>query len=262
VHDMAERMHGALCRAWELLLEVLPDGRLDRRDGYRVVSAPSFPVVPFNAVWVDGPDDHPAAHDLEASLASIAARGVAPGVITRDDRYPAVESEAGRLGLGLDEREVGMVLMRSGFRPPAGPGPRLVRVGQDPALLAVAKDVTVRGFEAPPEVFDGVFSSGMGVDGLSLWLAFVEDEPVSTALGLVIGDAVGVFDVATPPEHRRNGYAAWVTSEAIRAGFEAGAGFAYLQASEIGLGVYRALGFGPVCGYRLFAAESDDAIPP
>ena len=130
MHDMAERMHGALCRAWKLLLEVFPDGRLDRRDGYRVVSAPSFPVVPFNAVWVDGPDDHPAAHDLEASLASIAARGVAPGVITRDDRYPAVESEAGRLGLGLDEREVGMVLMPSGFRPPAGPGPRLVRVGQ------------------------------------------------------------------------------------------------------------------------------------
>ena len=102
----------------------------------------------------------------------------------------------------------------------------------------------------------------MGVDGLSLWLAFVDDEPVSTALGLVIGDAVGIFDVATPPEYRRNGYAAWVTSEAIRAGFEAGAGFAYLQASEIGLGVYRALGFGPVCGYRLFATESDDAIPP
>ena len=255
MNEMAERLHAALMDAFMVFLGMLPDGRVEERDGYRVASAPSFAIPQANGVWVDGPDDGPAASALEASLETIRAGGVAPGVITRDHRFPRVEAEARRLGLTTVEREPGMVVTPVGFRPPEGSGPSLVRVGEDEDLLAVAKDVTTRGFEAPPEMFDSLFSSKMRAEGLDLWLAYVDGEPVSTAFGQVLGDAVGIFDVATPPEHRRKGYAAWVTAQAVRTGFEAGAAFGYLQSSEPGFGVYRALGFEQVCEYRLFVGE-------
>jgi hypothetical protein len=46
-----------------------------------------------------------------------------------------------------------------------------------------------------------------------------------------------------------------VTAHAVRAGFEAGASFAHLRSSELGYGVYRALGFQQVCEYRLLTTN-------
>lgn len=253
--EMAERMHAALTDAFDLLLGMLPDGRSEQRDGYHLVSAPSFPVPIANSVWVERPDEGRAVSELEASLETIRARGVAPGVLTRDARFPSVEAEARRLGLTTVERMPGMVVTPAGLRPPVSPRPRLIRVGEDEDLLAVAKDVTIRGFEAPQELFDGLFASRLPADGLDLWLAYADGEPVSTAVGVTLGDAVGIFDVGTPPEHRRKGYGAWATTQAVRSGFDAGAAFAYLQSTELGFGVYRALGFEQVCEYRLFVSQ-------
>jgi predicted GNAT family acetyltransferase len=60
---------------------------------------------------------------------------------------------------------------------------------------------------------------------------------------------VGVFNVATPPEHRRKGYGARITAKAVASGFRHGAESAFLQASEMGFGVYEALGFRTVTTY-------------
>jgi len=100
-----------------------------------------------------------------------------------------------------DGRDARAVPPARGIRTEPRPG------GQDEELLAVAKDVTARGFEAPPGVFDGLFATGLRADGTDLWLAYVDGEPVSTALGQVIGDAVGIFDVATPPSTGAEGMA-------------------------------------------------------
>lgn len=252
--EMAERMHASLTDALELILAILPDGRWEQREGYCVLIAPSFPVPIANSVWMNGPDERQAVSDLASSLEAIRDAGVSPGVLTRDKRFPATEAEARRLGLTAVERMPGMVVTPDRFHPPSGHGPILVRAGEDAELLAVAKDITIRGFEATPEVFDGLFATGLHTDGLDQWLAYAYGQPVSAAVGVVRGDAVGVFDVATPPEHRRKGYGRWVTAQAVRAGFEAGATLAYLQSSDMGLGVYRALGFEQVCEYRLLVS--------
>jgi predicted GNAT family acetyltransferase len=66
---------------------------------------------------------------------------------------------------------------------------------------------------------------------------------VTTGLGVTIDTSVGIFNIATPPEFRRRGYGAAVTARAITDGLEAGATWAWLQSSAIGLRVYEALGF-------------------
>jgi predicted GNAT family acetyltransferase len=59
--------------------------------------------------------------------------------------------------------------------------------------------------------------------------------------------------VATPEEHRGKGYGAAITTEAVRAGFDAGADLAGLQSSPMGESVYRRIGFRKVETYTLFA---------
>jgi len=249
--DQADRLDAALREAFAVFMPMIQGARTREGQGYRVVSAPSFPIALANAVWVDGPDEAPAIADLASSLEEVRARGVAPAVVVRSGLAPGVEEEAGRLGLTTVERMPGMALTSERFRPPPGPSPELVPVGEDEALLAVAQDVTARGFEAPPELFDGLFASKMRAEGLDLWIAFVDGEPVSTALGHVTGHDVGIFNVGTPPEHRRKGYGGWATARAVERGFELGASFAYLQSSEMGFRVYQRLGFEQVCEYLL-----------
>jgi len=63
---------------------------------------------------------------------------------------------------------------------------------------------------------------------------------------------VGIFNVATPPEHRGHGYGAAITAQAIHDGFAAGAELSWLQSSAMGESVYRRLGFRAVESYVLF----------
>jgi len=62
-------------------------------------------------------------------------------------------------------------------------------------------------------------------------------------VGIVEGNHVGIYNVATLPEHQGRGFGAAITAHAFRGGFAAGASFAYLQSSDAGFAVYRRLGF-------------------
>ncbi|MEP6758725.1 MAG: GNAT family N-acetyltransferase [Actinomycetota bacterium] len=245
----SDQQHAALMEAFDVFLVLLPDATVRIGDGYRVVTVPSFPIPLVNAVISEGTNEEATIRDLAAAIAEVEAAGMPPVVTGRDGVDAHVLEEARRLGLMGEERIPGMSVSRDAFRPSEAPNVELRRVGADPELLDVAMDVTARGFGAPRALFEPLFASGMQAEGLDLWLAFVSDVAVSTATGLVRGDHVGIFDVATPPEHRRKGYGANVTSAAVAAGFGAGATTAYLQSSEMGFPVYEALGFRTVATY-------------
>ena len=104
-----------------------------------------------------------------------------------------------------------------------------------------------QGFGMPPALSRGGFSLRMLLlEGSTTWIARAEDVDVSTALGAVAGDHVGIFNVATPEAYRGCGFGAAVTTHAILAGMAAGASVAYLQASPMGYPVYKKLGFSTV----------------
>ena len=112
----------------------------------------------------------------------------------------------------------------------------------DEASVHVA--IGAEGFGAPVELFEALVTPRvLAHPAFRAYVGTVEGEPVTTALGLVHGDHVGIFDVATPPRHRGRGYGAAVTARAALDGFEAGASFAYLQSSPAGFGIYERLGF-------------------
>ena len=83
----------------------------------------------------------------------------------------------------------------------------------------------------------------LACEGIQWHLGQVDDVPVTCAMSVVAGDAVGIFAVGTIPEARGKGYASSVTSRALTHGFAAGARFGVLTASPDVQGVYERLGF-------------------
>jgi ribosomal protein S18 acetylase RimI-like enzyme len=233
------------------MCDVLEGARFERRPGYVWTTCPSIPVPSFNNVL---PEDDAAATALEGALSEIAALGLPPGLLVRRGKTPAWEAEAERLGLMVREEEPGMVVTPAELGDVDVPELEIVRIKTADGL-AQALAVAAEGFAVPPELFAPLYDLAfLGVDGVAYYLGRVGDTDVTTGTGFTIGDAVGIFSIATPPQHRGRGYGAAVTVQAVRDGFRAGAEFAWLGSSPSGYPVYRRLGFRKVETHVLYAA--------
>jgi hypothetical protein len=247
----ADRLHAALCAAWERLCGVLEDARFERRPGYVWPVCPPVPVPAFNGVW---PEDDSSAPALADALDEIDALELPHSIQVRRGRTPACELEAERLGLMLEAELPAMIVLPDELRAVDAPGLQILRA-TTPDALAQALATAAEAFGAPPELFTALYGLEVtGLDGVVVYLGRAGEEDVSTAIGYTVGGATGIFNVATPSPHRGRGYGAAITACAVRDGFRAGAGFAWLQSSDIGRPVYRRLGFRTVDTYLLYAA--------
>jgi len=146
-------------------------------------------------------------------------------------------------------RESGRLLLWAGFA--AVPGAAFAQnAAQNPAEQLETPSVEVigvtplPGFGVPAALVQPIFQPAVAeLPGISVYLAWVEDDPVSTAVSSLGPGGVGIFNVATPPHLRGRGYGAAVTARAAEDGFAAHAELAWLQASPLGEPVYRRMGF-------------------
>jgi len=121
-------------------------------------------------------------------------------------------------------------------------GLKIRQLHPDEAPLHV--QVAAAGFETPQEPFRQMITPSMlGLPGVRCYLGEVNGHPVTTGIGVTLGAFVGIFNVATPPAHRRSGYGAVVTARAVTDGLAAGANWSWLQSSPSGYMVYQRLGF-------------------
>lgn len=114
--------------------------------------------------------------------------------------------------------------------------------------------VCVAGFGMPDFAGDGFydFMCHVDPDNFLAYLGWLNGKPVATSL-LVLGAGVaGVYNVATIPEARRQGIGARMTDlpllEVRTLGYRVG----ILQASGMGAGVYRSIGFQEYCKIGLY----------
>jgi ribosomal protein S18 acetylase RimI-like enzyme len=94
---------------------------------------------------------------------------------------------------------------------------------------------------------------------ITAFVAYIGAEPVACSMTLVSHRVAGVFYVATVESARRRGLGDALTRMAARAGFEMGAGAAWLGASEMGAGMYRRIGFEDL-GSAIVEFESPSAV--
>ena len=239
-------MHRALEAVFERLYGMFPGARFERRSDLIVALLPGVPIPQCNGAWVCE-DSDAAVAALAGAVAEVEAAREWPWVQTRSAHEQA-RQEGLALGMTHTERLPGMLVWRDGFVP----APAELEIGliggdeieQTNALLAAS-------FEAPFELFAQFSAAVRNVKEARWYVGRAEGAIVSTALGFTLAGSTGIFNVATPSEHRGRGYGAALTAHALWDGFEAGSEFGYLQSSPIGHGVYRRLGFRDVEEYTL-----------
>ena len=240
--------HRALESAWTRLYAAIDGARFEPRSDLYVAVWPGFPLPPFNGAWV-AEDSPVAAAGLSGAIAEVEAAGERAWVLTRRGQERTQAAAAG-LGFTVAERLPAMVLRPGELGEPTAEleiGP--VEAGE----LEQTVTVLAGSFGTPGEIFARFGAILEALPEATWYVGRMDGRVVSTAVGMTTGGATGIFNVATPPEHRRRGYGAALTARAARDGFAAGAGLAYLQSSELGRGVYRGLGFREVDEYVVLA---------
>ena len=96
------------------------------------------------------------------------------------------------------------------------------------------------------------------------YLGRLEGRPVATATLVLGGGVAGLYSVMTVPEVQRRGIGALMTVEPLRAAQDRGYRVGVLQASPMGLPLYRRLGFQEYCriaGYLWQGAGAEVRMP-
>jgi GNAT superfamily N-acetyltransferase len=255
--ELAARELANLIGGWRASLGLHPEARFDRSGS--VVWISSAIDLPFvNGILTDGPDIAPGV--IEHVLGELRARGrpfVARVRVGADD---AVAAELEQLGMRDERGEPlpGMALHPITF---AGattlPYGLVVRRITDEAGLADHYAIVVEAFGLPPEMARGI----MPAEALAyepLYVGYVDDEPVATALTYTGDGTVGIYNVATREAWRRRGFGAAITRHALREAAAVGAEVAILQSSAAGRSVYESLGFREVSRYRILVDTAGD----
>jgi ribosomal protein S18 acetylase RimI-like enzyme len=148
----------------------------------------------------------------------------------------------------------GMVAER--IRPPLKPLPNLEirRVGDAGTREAFCAIGSVC-FHVPLPWFREVFDNDSVWDRFICWVGYVDGEPVSTAAAVMGGEAVGVYNVATMPEHQRHGYGETVMRHAVaEAQQRYGITHTVLQSTPAGQRLYERMGFRTVTNVAVYAS--------
>lgn len=240
----------AFADSWEILLGSSPGWWVERRQGL-VGGITGIGLPSFNGVWAYG--RNPDMRALEAVLDRIADTNV-PYCLQARSETEAVAAVADRRGMIPGEEVPLMVLEDTSSLSDIAPPDLRIRE-LSPADRDVHVAVAAAGFEIDVQHFEQLISPE--VSQLRGWRAYVgevDGDPVTTGGGFTHDDRVGVFNIATPPAHRRRGYGAAVTMRAVRDGVGAGAHWAWLQASPDGRPVYERLGFRTLERWRFWVA--------
>lgn len=224
------------------------------RHGDQVASVTGLAAATMNGVWSARPDTERLPQLLSA---------------VRDAGLPycaqfvsgSAEGRDAAAGAGL-VRDEDMPLMYTAARPDpvTVTGLRIRRLG--PADVGLHSEIAAAGFGAPPALFSPITRLGSAEgSALRFYVAEVDGEPVATGLGLILEEHVGVFNIATPPEHRRKGYGSAVTARIVEDALGEGARGAWLQSSPEGHAVYRRLGFADVGAWECWVSPSPESDP-
>jgi GNAT superfamily N-acetyltransferase len=145
---------------------------------------------------------------------------------------------------------------------PSGSGQMATEPVSDRATLMTWSRVLCEGFGAP-QAFGAAFAEmaeAVGIDRdarFRHYLARFDGQPAATCSVFFGAGVAGIYDVSTLPSLRRRGIGRAITRHAMDQAVAAGYRVAILHASQLGVAMYRSLGFETVCdiGQYVWAPE-------
>jgi ribosomal protein S18 acetylase RimI-like enzyme len=129
-------------------------------------------------------------------------------------------------------------------------------VGDEPTRAAFA-EVMSTAFEIPHSVSTSVYGAERAWRGtFEGFVGYANGRAVTTAAAVITGDVIGLYSVATLPQHRRLGYAESIMRRVIYHARETrGVSRTVLQATTSGLSLYEAMGYRTVTSFNVFIAD-------
>jgi ribosomal protein S18 acetylase RimI-like enzyme len=247
--------HLNLIESSRQLFELDPGAEIEAGAGWVFGAGRSpHPVISNAAFRAD--DGLDPGELLERAQAFFADRGRGFALWARDgateDRDLIDAAEAAGLKQVYEMPE--MVLDRRPEAQPAPAGVELRRVAsagdaEDYWRVATAAYASL-GF--PPEIFAFYERhDGLVAGNAAAFVADLDGRPAGIAMTIVSHGVAGIYWVGAGEEARGRGLGWTVTASAIDAGFDLGAEVASLQASPMGEGLYRRMGFETIFSYRL-----------
>ena len=197
----------------------------------------------FNPILALDPGSTP--DEILAGLAWIESRGLRASIHVRDDVDAAVRPVAEAHGLVADDWHARVMALAPIAPVPTPHAGVTVRSGGvellDDLHHALESGDVVRRLFGPALLGDPAVRAAVG---------YLDDEPVSAAVAIRWGGTLGIYAVGTREAARRRGFGRTTTSAAIRAGATAwGSTIAFLQSTEMGLPLYRPMGFEEIGRY-------------
>jgi len=225
--------------------EGVADGRTgawrDSRPGLLALMT-TLPGRPYNGLY--GLDATAAPEEATALATRLAASGVSWCARLRPNVPVEVDASLRDVGLFAEDETLLMATSRGAYHSEfSEPWELTVSTRRTQDDLAIAM-VLEASFGTPPSSAAKLLDPAHLERAEIQWhLGKVGGLPVTCAMSVMAGDAVGIFAVGTIPEARGKGYGSAVTSRALAYGFADGARFGVLTASPEVLGVYERLGF-------------------
>ncbi len=132
-----------------------------------------------------------------------------------------------------------------------------VRVVGDESTRAAFSEVMSTAFEIPHSVSLSVYGAERAWKGtFQGYVGYSNGRAVTTAAAVITGDVIGLYSVATLPQHRRLGFAEAIMRHVIReAQSTRGVSRTVLQATSSGLSLYEAMGYRTVTSFNVFIAD-------
>lgn len=253
--ERVRRIDSGLRAGWQAQVLATGRGLVAERDGLLLALSGVADETLNPGLVVREPVDPVAA--LAWSTSVRRAHGVpGDGFDVAEGAHPVFERAMTAAGYRELVRRPGCAAAVKSVAVPAS-GDLQVDVVGDAAGLAAYRAVQVEVFGWTPETAAQWVTAPLVADpAMALLVGRVGGEIVGAAAGSLHQGAVGVFGVCVTEGRRRRGYGAALTAAVVTWGAERGADLAWLQASELGLPVYLAMGFEVVRDYVVWTTPS------
>ncbi len=255
---IVDQSEAKIARGWlqtqAVIAESVPGGVLEQGPSGALMSLTTALIPALNGVL--DISDEPDPSEIAALAESAAVQATTPWSIQLRVKPSAeIRRVAAKHGL-VRESTYSLMILHLDEKTAAAPLPSEVRVravGVDESETYA--DALAAGFEVNPVVFGNLNSSRvLQAAGVTAYLAEREDATVSTGLASIVDDCVGLFNIATPPQYRRHGYARAMTRTMLHDAYAEGERIAFLSPSPMGLPLYESLGFRAALNFTSFAA--------
>lgn len=238
----ADLAAGAMNETSVAMIGAHPSGRVTYGENGTLLLVTGGVAAPFNRVTVTGHEPDVAEIDRFAGV--LGEAGLAWSLWLRGEPGPEVLAVAAAHGLTERGTEPLMAVSRADARlrgpRPSGPAIRAITSSE----RQLHGDLMGTGYGVPAEAYLSFLAAPlMDASWATVYVAELDGVPVGTAYGVKAGDYIVVYSVAVLPEFRGRGYGRLLTERVMTDGFEGGATTAVLRASDLGMPMYKSMGF-------------------